>query len=72
MGFFYGQVIRIRVSRHGKEKVRPVVIVPWVWIDRSLSLHYFEDTGMQAEAREWRTVGTVASGDTPRRSSMSE
>ena len=26
-GFFYGQIVRIRVTRHGKEKVRPVVIV---------------------------------------------
>jgi hypothetical protein len=26
-GFFYGQIVRIRVARHGKEKIRPVVIV---------------------------------------------
>ena len=26
-GFFYGQIVRIRVARHGKEKLRPVVIV---------------------------------------------
>lgn len=26
-GFFYGQIVRIRVTRHGQEKVRPVVIV---------------------------------------------
>jgi hypothetical protein len=26
-GFFYGQIVRIRVTRHGKEKVRPVVVV---------------------------------------------
>jgi len=26
-GFFYGQIVRIRVRRHGKEKLRPVVIV---------------------------------------------
>jgi mRNA-degrading endonuclease toxin of MazEF toxin-antitoxin module len=25
--FFYGQIVRIRVARHGKEKLRPVVIV---------------------------------------------
>lgn len=27
-GFFYGQIVRIRVARHGKEKVRPVVVTP--------------------------------------------
>ena len=26
-GFFYGQIVRIRVTRHGKEKIRPVVVV---------------------------------------------
>ena len=26
-GFFYGQIVRIRVARHGKEKLRPVVVV---------------------------------------------
>ena len=26
-GFFYGQIVRIRVERHGKEKLRPVVVV---------------------------------------------
>jgi mRNA-degrading endonuclease toxin of MazEF toxin-antitoxin module len=25
--FFYGQIVRIRVARHGKEKLRPVVVV---------------------------------------------
>jgi len=25
-GFFYGQIVRIRVARHGKEKLRPVVV----------------------------------------------
>ncbi len=27
MGFYYGQIVRVRVTRHGKEKVRPVVVV---------------------------------------------
>ena len=26
-GIFYGQIVRIRVTSHGKEKLRPVVIV---------------------------------------------
>ena len=26
-GLFYGQIVRIRVSRHGKDKLRPVVVV---------------------------------------------
>ncbi len=26
-GHFYGQIVRIRVTRHEKEKIRPVVIV---------------------------------------------
>jgi mRNA-degrading endonuclease toxin of MazEF toxin-antitoxin module len=26
-GYFYGQIVRIRVTRHGKEKIRPVVVV---------------------------------------------
>ena len=26
-GFFYGQIVRIRVTRHGKEKIRPGVVV---------------------------------------------
>jgi hypothetical protein len=26
-GFFYGQIVGIRVARHGKEKLRPVVVV---------------------------------------------
>ena len=26
-GFFYGQIVRIRVTCHGKEKLRPVIIV---------------------------------------------
>ena len=26
-GLFYGQIVRIRVAHHGKEKVRPVVVV---------------------------------------------
>jgi hypothetical protein len=26
-GLFYGQIVRIRVARHGKEKLRPVVVV---------------------------------------------
>jgi mRNA-degrading endonuclease toxin of MazEF toxin-antitoxin module len=26
-GFFYGQIVRIRVARHGTEKLRPVVVV---------------------------------------------
>jgi mRNA-degrading endonuclease toxin of MazEF toxin-antitoxin module len=26
-GLFYGQIVRIRVARHGKEKRRPVVVV---------------------------------------------
>jgi hypothetical protein len=25
--FFYGQIVRIRVARHGNEKLRPVVVV---------------------------------------------
>jgi hypothetical protein len=25
--FFYGQIVRVRVARHGKEKLRPVVVV---------------------------------------------
>jgi mRNA-degrading endonuclease toxin of MazEF toxin-antitoxin module len=27
MGLFYGQIVRIRIARHGREKLRPVVIV---------------------------------------------
>jgi mRNA-degrading endonuclease toxin of MazEF toxin-antitoxin module len=26
-GLFYGQIVRIRVARHGKEKLRPIVVV---------------------------------------------
>ncbi len=26
-GFFYGQIVRIRVARHGLEKVRPVGVL---------------------------------------------
>jgi len=26
-GLFYGQIVRIRVERHGKEKLRPVAVV---------------------------------------------
>jgi hypothetical protein len=26
-GFFYGQIVRIRVARHGNDKLRPVVVV---------------------------------------------
>jgi mRNA-degrading endonuclease toxin of MazEF toxin-antitoxin module len=26
-GIFYGQIVRIRVARHGREKLRPVVVV---------------------------------------------
>ena len=25
-GFLYGQIVRIRVTRYGKEKLRPVVV----------------------------------------------
>jgi hypothetical protein len=28
MGFFYGQIVRIRVARHDQEKLRPVVAPP--------------------------------------------